>query len=116
MAWRFMSSRNKDMLMASLSNLTDLDLERQVAALSRELSALKRDVAKRGGAYYDDGRDAAMDYLSDFKDMIGDRLPGLRRRAHALESTARDHPATAAAVGLVVLGLLATVVLSRRRD
>ena len=32
----------------------------------------------------------------------------------ALERTARDHPATAAAVGLVVVGLLAGLLMSRR--
>lgn len=100
--------------MALFSDVTDLDLEKQVAALSRELSALKRTLAKRGGSYYEDGRETAADYYSDFMERIGDSLPALRRRAHAIETTARDHPATAAAVGIVVLGLLATVVLRRR--
>ena len=102
------------MLMALFSDLTDLDLERQVAALSRELAALRRTVARRGGSAYESGRDAAADTYADLVDRIGERLPDLRRRARAIESTARDHPAATAAVGLVVLGLLATMLLSRR--
>jgi len=100
--------------MASFSDLTDVDLEKQVASLSRELAALKRTMAKRGRAYYEDGRETAWDTYSDFMERVNDRLPSLRRQARALESTARDHPATTAAVGLVVLGLLATLLLSRR--
>ena len=100
--------------MALFSDLTDIDLEKQVASLSRELSALKRSLARRGGDYYEDGRSAAADRYSDLMDRISDHLPSVRRRARALETTARDHPAATAAVGLVVLGLVATLVFSRR--
>lgn len=100
--------------MASLSSLTDVDLEKQVAALSKELAALKKAAARRGNAYYEEGRDAAWDYYSDLADRIGDSLPAIRRRARALEHTARDNPGTTAAVGLVVVGLLAALLLSRR--
>ena len=34
----------------------------------------------------------------------------MRKRAHAAEQVARDHPATAAVVGLVVVGLLVTML------
>ncbi len=100
--------------MALFSDLNDIDLEKQVAALSRELSALKRTVARRGGSYYESGREAAAESYSDLMDRISDHLPAVRRRAHALETTARDHPAATAAVGLVILGLVATLVFSRR--
>ncbi len=103
--------------MASFPTLTDIDLEKQVATLSKELAALRKSVAERGSAYYEDGRDAAWDYYSDLADRIGHRLPalGLGKRARALEVTARDNPATAAVVGLVVVGLVAALMFSRRR-
>ena len=100
--------------MVSLSTLSDLDLEKQVAALSKELAALRKVVAKRGGAYYEDGRDAASDYYGQLADRISDALPAIRKQGRVIEKKARDHPATAAAVGLVVVGLVASLLLSRR--
>jgi ElaB/YqjD/DUF883 family membrane-anchored ribosome-binding protein len=100
--------------MASFSTLSDLDIDKQVAALSRQLHDLKRVLAKRGDAYYEDGREAASDYYSQLYDRLHEALPAIRRRGRAIERTARDHPATAAAVGLVVVGLLAGLLISRR--
>jgi ElaB/YqjD/DUF883 family membrane-anchored ribosome-binding protein len=101
-------------IMASLSSLSDLDIDKQVAALSRELAALKKTVSRRGGAYYEDGRDAASDYYTQIAARLADSLPSIRKQGRAIERTARDHPATAAAVGLVVVGLVASLFLSRR--
>ncbi|AZO08302.1 MULTISPECIES: DUF883 family protein [unclassified Mesorhizobium] len=100
--------------MASFSSLSDLDLDKQIASLSRQLTDLRSALARRGDAYYDDGRAAASDYYSELAERLHDALPAIRRRGSALERTARDHPATAAAVGLVVVGLLAGLLLSRR--
>lgn len=100
--------------MASLSTITDIDLDKRVAVLSNELAALRKVVAKRGGAYYEDGRDAASDYYAQLADRISDALPAIRKQGRAIERTARDHPATAAAVGLVVVGLVASLLFSRR--
>ncbi|UVK37325.1 DUF883 family protein [Mesorhizobium sp. AR10] len=100
--------------MASLSTITDIDLDKQVAALSRELAALRKAVSKRSGAYYEDGRDTASDYYAQLADRISDALPAIRKQGRAIERTARDHPATAAAVGLVVVGLVASLLFSRR--
>lgn len=100
--------------MASFSNMTDIDLDRQIASLSKELAALKKAASKRGAAYYEDGRDTAWETYSDIAERIGEHLPSLRKRARAMEETARDHPATAATVGLVVVGLLAAMLFSRR--
>jgi ElaB/YqjD/DUF883 family membrane-anchored ribosome-binding protein len=100
--------------MASFSNMTDIDLDRQIASLSKELAALKKAASKRGATYYEDGRDAAWETYSDLAGRIGDSLPSLRKRARAIEDSARDHPATAAAVGLVVVGLVAAMLFSRR--
>ena len=100
--------------MALISDFADVDLHRQIASLSKELAALKKVAAKRGGAYYEDGRDAAMDFYSDLADRISDSLPALRKRARVVRSTAQDHPAAAVAVGIAVVGLLAGLAFSRR--
>lgn len=68
-------------MMASFSTLSDIDLEKQVAALAGRL------------------RDA---------------MPAIRKQGRVVEKSARDHPAAAAAVGLVVLGLVASLLFSRR--
>ena len=95
-------------------DLTDIDLDQQVAALSKELAALKKTLARRGGGYYQDGREMVMDAYSDIAERVSGSLPHFRRRARMVEATARDHPAATAAVGLVVLGLIATLAFSRR--
>ena len=100
--------------MASFSTLSDIDLEKQVGALSRQMNDLRKALAKRGDAYYEDGRETASDYYSQLAEQLHEALPAIRRRGRALERTARDHPATAAAVGLVVVGLLAGLLVSRR--
>ncbi|GLS40590.1 hypothetical protein GCM10010869_61870 [Mesorhizobium tianshanense] len=101
--------------MALFSTLSDIDLEKQVAALSRELAALRKAVSRRGGSYYEDGREAASDYYSDIAERFSNALPAIRRQGRVVEKTARDHPATAAAVGLVVVGLIASLLLSRQQ-
>jgi ElaB/YqjD/DUF883 family membrane-anchored ribosome-binding protein len=98
----------------AFSSISDIDLEKQVANLSKELAALKKEMSRRGGGLYADGREAVSDYYSELAERVADRLPDLRSRAKALESSAREHPATAAAVGFVVLGLLATLLFTRR--
>jgi hypothetical protein len=104
--------------MASFSNLTDIDLERQIDNLSKELAALRKTAAKHGSAYYEDGRDAVRDYYSDIGANIGakvrDTLPVIRRQGRAIERSAREHPTTAAIMGVAALGLLAALLLGRR--
>lgn len=89
------------------------DLEAQVAHLAKEMSALKKSLSKRGSGVYDDASDAAADIYSELRDRFTDALPMMRKRAHAAEQVARDHPATAAIVGLVVVGLLVTMLARR---
>ncbi|MBZ9852336.1 hypothetical protein LB566_00900 [Mesorhizobium sp. CA13] len=100
--------------MASFSTLSEVDLDKRVAALSRELAALKKAVSRRGGAYYEGGRDAALDTYSDLAERLHDAMPAIRERGRAIEKSAREHPATAAAIGLVVVGLVASLLFSRR--
>lgn len=86
------------------------DLGAQVARLSKEMAALKKALSKRGSDVYDDARDAGADLYGELRDRFTDALPMVRRRAHAAEQVARDHPATAAVVGLLVVGLLVTML------
>jgi ElaB/YqjD/DUF883 family membrane-anchored ribosome-binding protein len=87
------------------------DLEHQVTRLAGELSSLRKLLAKHGAGAYDDTRETASDLYSDLRDRFTEALPFMRRRAHAVEEVARNNPATAAAVGLVVVGLLVTLLL-----
>jgi ElaB/YqjD/DUF883 family membrane-anchored ribosome-binding protein len=89
------------------------DLEAQVAHLSKEMSSLKKALARRGSDAYDGARDATADVYGDLRDRFVDALPGMRKRARAAGDVARDHPATAAIVGLLVVGLVATMLARR---
>ncbi len=100
--------------MASFSSLSDVDLEKQVAQLSKELKSMKKQLSKRGNHYYEEGREALSEYYEDISSRIGDHMPDIRRQARAIENTAREHPAAAVAVGLVVIGLAASFLFSRR--
>jgi ElaB/YqjD/DUF883 family membrane-anchored ribosome-binding protein len=89
------------------------DLEAQVAQLSKEISALKKSLSRRGSDAYDDARDTAADFYGELRERFSDALPMVRKRAHAAGEVAREHPATAAVVGLLVVGLLVTMLVRR---
>ena len=86
------------------------DLEAQVARLSKEVAGLKKVLSRRGSDAYDDARGAAFDIYGEMRNRFADALPVMRRQAKAAERAARGHPATAALVGLAVIGLLATML------
>jgi hypothetical protein len=96
-------------------NLIDIDLEQQVADLRKELSALRRAVSRGGSSLYEDASDTLSSYFSEIGERIGPSLTGLRRQARSAERMAYDHPAVVAGVGLVLLGLVASLLISRRR-
>jgi hypothetical protein len=89
----------------------DVDLAEQVASLRKELGALKKTVGGRGRDFYEDTRETLSDYLSDVSQRV---VPGVRRQARAVERVASDHPAAVAAVGLLVIALMAGLMLSTR--
>lgn len=89
------------------------DLEDQVATLTKELSALKKTISKRGASAYQDTRDSASEVYGEMWDRFSDSLPAMRKRARAAERVARDNPATAALVGLAVIGLVAALLVRR---
>lgn len=91
----------------------DLDLEAQVAMLQREVKSLRKALAKRGGAAYEDGREMAADFYEDMAERISDALPQLAKQSRVVRKAASDNPVTTAVIGLAVIGLLAGL-LSRR--
>src|SRR5262245_5376345 len=93
--------------------LIDIDVEKQVAALSKELGALKKAVARRGSDFYDGAGDTLSNYLSELSDRVSSSLPVLGKRARAVERAAHDHPVVAAAVGLFVIGVVAGLMIGR---
>jgi hypothetical protein len=107
---RCMSSSLKRVLQMA-RGLFDVDLEEQVADLRKEMSALKRVVARRGADFYEDAEDTVSNYLSQLAGRVGPSLVGLRRQARSAERVAYDHPAVVATVGLVVVGLVASLLL-----
>ncbi|MBU2146610.1 MAG: hypothetical protein KKD02_09700 [Alphaproteobacteria bacterium] len=89
------------------------DLEDQVAALTKELSALKKSVSRRGANAYQDTRDGASEVYGELWERFAESLPAMRKRARAAEKVARDNPATTAFLGLAVVGLAAALLLRR---
>jgi hypothetical protein len=100
--------------MMARHGFTDIDLEDQVQALRQDLKALKKAAARRGANLYDDASDTVSDYLSDIGNRIGSSLPAIRRHTRAVEKAAFDHPAVVATVGLVLVGLVASLLIGRR--
>jgi hypothetical protein len=100
--------------LSRLRDTLDDDLQGQIAALSKEVSALRKTMSSRGSAAWDDGWNTTADLYEDLRSGLSDALPVIRKQAHHLERTARDNPVTTAAlVGLVVVGL-AVALMSRR--
>ena len=63
---------------------------------------------------YDDAGDGVSNSLSQLASRVGPSLGGLRRQARSVERAAFDHPAMVATVGLVLVGLVASLVLRSR--
>jgi len=102
--------------MARASNLRDdlvESLEAQVDALRKEVSGLRKNFSKRGRAAYADASETAESVYEDLAQRWADAAPHVRKHAKQVEQTARDNPAAAAAVGLVVVGLLAAMLFRR---
>ena len=90
-------------------------LEKELDHLRREVARLSRSAAQHGAHAYDETRRGGHEVYSDLMDALTDALPVARRKAHAMDRAMRDNPAaTAAVVGLVVVGLVASLVYARR--
>ena len=100
------------------------DLERQMAALKRELSSLRHSAAKHGSRAYDEVASRGSHAYDDVAEIVADLLgqltrrsrPGRRevqRQARIAGAAVRDHPKTTALVGLAALGLAAALLMRR---
>jgi len=89
------------------------NLQDQVSRLTKELAYLKTSLSKRGSRAYEETRDTASDVYADLWDKFTETMPVVRKRARAAEKVARENPATAAFVGLAVVGLLVTLMARR---
>jgi ElaB/YqjD/DUF883 family membrane-anchored ribosome-binding protein len=89
------------------------DMQDQIARLSREVSSLRKVVARQGEGAYAAVRDGAGGFYDDLWEHVHDAMPDLRRGARHARDTARENPVVTAAVAVGVIGLLA-VLLTRR--
>jgi hypothetical protein len=90
-------------------------IEARIDALREELASLTQEASRYGGDAYESTRRAIPHLASDMESLIEQAWPLMQKRARRVERLARDNPtATAATVGLIALGLLATVIYSRR--
>ena len=100
--------------MASIIDIDSEELRKQVARLTRELNALKRSAARQGKTAYDDSSEAISDSYDTLVEWISASMPTMRKRARALEKTAYDNPVIVAAVGIAVVGLVASLFARKR--
>jgi hypothetical protein len=92
------------------------DLREQLTSLSHEVAALRKQIMRRGRSTYRDTRHMGGDALEVLSDYLQSALPEIRRGAYQVQEQARQHPgatAAAAAVGVIVLGLAASMLLRR---
>lgn len=103
--------------MALFDNRNDsFDLERELAALRRDVAALGDRVSRRGAAAYRSAGDDLGRLYDEMAAGLSAAMPALRKRARGVEETIRDNPGRAAAVvGLAVLTVAAAAVIAGRR-
>lgn len=89
-------------------------LDAELDELRREIGRLAGRASRLSAAAYQDGRERASGIHDDVSDAVASWLPVARREVARAERAARDNPATTAAlVGIVVLGLVASLVYTR---
>jgi hypothetical protein len=103
--------------MALFDNRNDgFDMEREMAALRREVATLGNQVSRRSKAAYRGASDDIGNLYDDLASSLSAALPVLRKRARGFEETIRDNPGrTAAVVGLAALTVAAAVLIGSRR-
>jgi hypothetical protein len=95
--------------MAYPFDLQNMDLEKQVRMLRDELASLKRLATRRGKDVYGDASDAVSGYYNELARVATSVLPSLGKRGRMVGAAAFNHPAAVAAVGLLVVGLVASL-------
>lgn len=92
------------------------DLERDLAALRRDVTTLTDRLSRRGSAVYRGAGDDLGRLYDEISAGLSATLPALRRRARGVEETIRDNPGRAVAVaGLAVLTVAAVALIAGRR-
>lgn len=90
------------------------EIEATVRSLSREVSALSHALARQGGRRVDEAREGLADVASDLSERVAELLPVVRRRGAQASHAAREHPAAVAVAGVVVAGLVLSILFRRR--
>ena len=91
------------------------DIDARIEMLRDEIAALSRDASRLGKNAYESARASGQDVFSELPRYARSALPVARRQTQVAGRTVRDHPTAAAAVaGLVLVGLAATLIYSRR--
>lgn len=88
-------------------------LASQISALQKELKDLRKVASRRSQQSYSEARDSASELADQLSDVIADAGAQISRRARGAGDTMRGHPATTAAVGLIVVGLVAALFAGR---
>jgi len=90
-------------------------LERELDHLHREVARLSRSASRYGADAYDETRRGGQEMYDGMMSAVMGMLPVARKKANAMEQVVRENPAaTTALVGLVVVGLVASLLYARR--
>lgn len=103
--------------MALFDNRNDgFDIERELAALRRDITALGDRVSRRGAAAYHGAGDDLGRLYDEIATGLSAAMPALKRRARGVEETIRDNPGrVVATAGLAVLAVAAVALFAGRR-
>jgi len=92
------------------------DLRDQIAALSQEVAAMRKQMMRRGRSAFRDSRHVSEDIVDTVREYLSSAMPDIRRSAYQIQDRAREHPGTTAAVAaasVIVLGLAASLFMRR---
>ena len=89
------------------------DLEDQVERLRHEVAAMRKTIAAQGARGYSAGHEQVSELYDETSERLAELMPQVRRQARVAGRAVRDNPAPII-VGAVVVGLLATLLMSRR--
>lgn len=88
-------------------------VEDQVDQLRDEIAAMRRSIARQGARGYSAGQDHVSELYEEAHERLAELMPHMRRGARVAGRAVRENPAPII-VGAVIVGLLATLMLTRR--
>ncbi len=94
-------------------SIEEVDLERQVENLRKEVASLSRMLSKQGANAYSGTRDMATEIIEEVWSRLSEALPKVGRQARLANKTVHDNPVAAAVVGIAVVGLLIGLMARR---